>query len=357
VIIPAIKIPIICLALLSLFSFSTSAFAADSAQDALVRFADRILSNQLPDGAIVMGDPTFPPFQVMPYFSNLAAFGLMRAYDITYDPRYLNAAQAWAVWYIGHQNPDGTVYDYFGQVGQWTPTYDYDSTDSYASTFLEVTQKILLYTPADQPVAQMLAQAVPGLLYAQQLTMLPNGLTLAKPGYDFAYLEDNVEGYRGMIAASEIPSWDRTGRPDPAEQAEDTRYAIETLLFKSRAPMHYVIGVASYGMSEDISNWKRWYPDQQAQLMAVAWLPLSADRTGLFNYMKGRFYSALPGMISNETQFDKIVWWAMAAQNVGDAAAARQLAGKLIAYKPIAAFYNVGLNGHACRVLADMIKK
>jgi len=118
VIIPAIKIPIICLALLSLFSFSTSAFAADSAQDALVRFADRILSNQLPDGAIVMGDPTFPPFQVMPYFSNLAAFGLMRAYDITYDPRYLNAAQAWAVWYIGHQNPDGTVYDYFGQVGQ-----------------------------------------------------------------------------------------------------------------------------------------------------------------------------------------------------------------------------------------------
>jgi hypothetical protein len=204
-----------------------------------------------------MGDSSFPPFQVVPYFGNLAGDGLMRAYEITNDPQYLNAAQSWTFWYLQHQNADGTIYDFTGTVGHWTPTYDYDSTDSYASTFLEMAHKILLYTPADHPVAQALILAVPGLLDAQQLTMQSNGLTLAKPDYDFAYLEDNVEVYLGMVAAANIPYWDRTGRPDPAWQAEDTRYAIETLLFKTRTPAHYVIGMASDGTIEDISNWKR----------------------------------------------------------------------------------------------------
>jgi hypothetical protein len=349
----AAVIAICCMILLSFPGIS----AADPAYNALTRFADRIIANQLPDGAIVMGDPTFPPFQVIPYFSNLAAYGLMRAYEITYDPRYLSAAQAWTIWYIGHQNPDGTVYDYDGVVGNWTPTYDYDSTDSYASTFLEVAEKVLLYTSADHPVSKLLTKAVPGLLYAQQLTMMPNNLTLAKPGYDFAYLEDNVEVYRGMVAASNIPGWDRSGRPDPAWQAENTRYAIETLLYKTRTPAHYVIGMASDGTIEDISSWKQWYPDQQAQLMAIAWLPISADRVNLYNYMKGRFFTSLPLKIRNEDQFDKSVWWAMSAQNVGDAAAGNQLVSRLIAYRPAVASYNVGLNGHACRILADSISR
>jgi len=38
-----------------------------------------------------------------------------------------------------------------------------------------------------------------------------NGLTLVKPDYDFAYLEDNVEVYLGMVAAANIPYWDRPG--------------------------------------------------------------------------------------------------------------------------------------------------
>jgi len=209
---------------------------------------------------------------------------LMRAYEITNNPQYLNAAQSWAVWYLQHQNNDGTIYDFTGTAGHWAPTYD------YASTFLEVAHKVLLYTPADHPVAQELILALPGLLDAQQPAMQSNGLTLAKPGYDFAYLEDNVEVYLGMVAAANIPYWDRTGRPDPACQAEDTRYAIETLLFKTRTSAHYVIGMASDGTIDDISNWKRWYPEQQTQLMAIAWLPANADRTSLFTYMKTLFY-------------------------------------------------------------------
>jgi hypothetical protein len=185
--------------------------------------------------------------------------------------------------------------------------------------------------------------------------MQASGLTLAKPGYDFAYTEDNVEVFRGMRAAAEIPGWDRTGRPDPAAQAEDTRYAIETLLFKTRTPAHFVLGMAADGTKEDISNWSRWYPEQQTQLLAVAWLPASTDRAKLFTYMKGRFFGALPQRLTNETHFDKTVWWAMAARNVGDTTATQQLINRLQAYRPATAAYNVGLNGHACRILADAI--
>ena len=101
--------------------------------------------------------------------------------------------------------------------------------------------------------------------------------------------------------------------------------------------------MASDGAIEDISNWKRWYPEQQTQLLTIACLPANADRINLFTYMKGRFYASLPLRIKNETHFDQIVWWAMAAQNVGDTAATRLLIDKLIAYTPAAASYNVGL--------------
>jgi hypothetical protein len=48
----------------------------------------------------------------VPYFSNLAAHGLMRAHEITYNPRYLKAVQAWTIWYAGYQNADGTICDF-----------------------------------------------------------------------------------------------------------------------------------------------------------------------------------------------------------------------------------------------------
>jgi hypothetical protein len=73
--------------------------------------------------------------------------------------------------------------------------------------------------------------------------------------------------------------------------------------------------------------------------------------------MKSRFYKALPVRITDETQLDQTVWWAMAAQNLGDISAERQLIDRLIAFKSVAALYDVGLNGHACRILADVSGK
>jgi hypothetical protein len=349
----------ICLAVCCFLIFGSSTLAAtDPTHAALVRFAERIVANQMSDGAIIMGDPSFPPpFEVVPYFSNLAAYGLMRAYEITSNPKYLASAQAWAGWYLAHQNIDGTIYDFYGTAGHWNPTYDYDSTDSYASTFLEVAQKILLYTSSTATISQSLLQSVPGLLAAQQLTMQPDGLTLAKPGYDFAYTEDNIEVYRGMIAAAAIHGWNRTGRQDPAYQAENTRYAIESILFETRIPAHYSIGITLEGTVEDISKLNNWYPDQQVQLMAIAWLPATTDNIKLYTYMKKHFYGALPLRIANEDQLDQIVWWSMSAQNMTDPTIAQQLISRLTGYTPKTPFYNVGLNGHVCRILADSIRK
>jgi hypothetical protein len=107
----SVIMPVLLICIFLLFS-NIASTAADPAWDALVRFADRILTNQMPDGAIIMGDSAYPPPQVVPYFSNLAAHGLMRAHEITYNPRYLKAVQAWTIWYAGYQNADGTICDF-----------------------------------------------------------------------------------------------------------------------------------------------------------------------------------------------------------------------------------------------------
>src|SRR5208283_2545360 len=124
--------------------------------------------------------------------------------EVTNNPVYLTAAQQWTEWYIMHLNANGTIYNYTGTPGNWISTNSYDSTDAYASTFLEVAQKVLLYSSAKSSVAQLITASIQPVLYAYGLTMQSYNLTLAMPGYDFAFLEDNAEGYRGLVAASEI---------------------------------------------------------------------------------------------------------------------------------------------------------
>src|SRR5208337_248294 len=141
---------------LSFISVVASAQTVNPAYQTITFFADRVLSNQTSDGAIVMGDPTVKPYEVSPYFSNLAAYGLMRAYEVTNNPVYLTAAQQWTEWYIMHLNANGTIYNYTGTPGNWISTNSYDSTDAYASTFLEVAQKVLLYSSAKSSVAQLI---------------------------------------------------------------------------------------------------------------------------------------------------------------------------------------------------------
>ena len=55
-------------------------------------------ASTLPDGAIL-----YTADQIMPYYSNLAAIGLVR----TANPVYYPKVKAWMQWYIAHLNYPG----------------------------------------------------------------------------------------------------------------------------------------------------------------------------------------------------------------------------------------------------------
>jgi hypothetical protein len=156
--------------------------------------SDWVAQASAADGAIL-----YTPQQIDPYFANIAAIGM------TQDPNRMPQVVAWMNWYMNHLNwPDkwglyGTTYNYTVSSGIETPTYDADSTDSYASTFLTLAWHAWLSGNASA------RSYISGLSYQLDViggvliqTQQGDGLTWAKPNYQIKYLMDNCEGYRGL---------------------------------------------------------------------------------------------------------------------------------------------------------------
>lgn len=166
-----------------------------------------ILGEQLASGAITSFDT-----KITPYFANVAALGLLNANTAASRA----GALKWMQWYLGHRNlaspnvPANSVFDYTYDPATKTetPTGDFDSVDSYASTTLNLAFEA--YSSGD-PVLQNFVSTNIGA-YEAVANLLdygsPNGvriesgagagLTIAKPSYAMAYTMDNVEVYSGL---------------------------------------------------------------------------------------------------------------------------------------------------------------
>ncbi|MBG6107399.1 hypothetical protein [Frigoribacterium sp. CG_9.8] len=184
---------------------SASAAVPTSWVDEQVNF---ILSEQLSSGAIL----SVGGAKITPYFANIAALGLIKAGT----PAARAGALKWMRWYLNHLNaaatnvPANSVFDYSYDPGTQTetPTGDFDSVDSYASTTLNlayaayssgdpalqsfVTANILTY----EAIANILNFGAP---VGVRIQSGPDaGLTIAKPSYAIAYTMDNAEVYSGL---------------------------------------------------------------------------------------------------------------------------------------------------------------
>jgi hypothetical protein len=148
-----------------------------------------------PSGALL-----YAPTQIDPYFANIAAIGM------TKDPNRMAQVTAWINWYITHLNwPDkwgmyGTTYNWnVSSNGTETPSYQADSTDSYAATFLSLVWNA--WKTGNSNARTLIAglsyqlDAIGGVLIQTQQS---DGLTWAKPDYQIKYLMDNCEAYRGL---------------------------------------------------------------------------------------------------------------------------------------------------------------
>ncbi|MCS6951018.1 MAG: hypothetical protein NZ520_11215 [bacterium] len=314
--------------------------------------AEAILQRQREDGALLMAPADQLVNSIIPYFANLAVIGLTVAYPHTRNGLHVRAAQRWLRWYATHLNADGTIYDYRVRSGATQPTGDYDSTDSYAATFLEALQRTAQVGGSRQwlvslyPAARKAAGAI-------RLTLQPDGLTWAKPSYRVKYLMDNVEVFRGWQSAQWIARTMRRKREAEEFQklAGHTLQAIEAQLFLQEE------GYYAWALHEDGARETRlseWYPDIMAQLMAIAWLPASARRKTLFARLHQQFRRVWQSALE-ENQVSTLVWWSMAAIGAGDHDFARRLMRPLMEEGVRGrAQLHLGEYGHVLRVCAEL---
>lgn len=165
-----------------------------------------LASLQLPNGAIPMTYSPNGELRVNPYFSDFAVLALLDNAE-----KCSNTAVKYMDWHFAHLNTaeedfnglDGTIYDYVvtmknGEIIEEKVSVpenadSYDSTDSYAATFLRVVDKYVKKT-GDTAYITDHAEDLERIANVMCAT-LHNGLTFAKPNHKVKYLMDNCEVY------------------------------------------------------------------------------------------------------------------------------------------------------------------
>jgi len=200
---------------------------------------------------------------IAPYQANYACIGLAVAYwdSQGLKPSYLTTAWNYLNWY-GSTEVTGNQYDsefqsgagYFmpdfseASNGTWSAV-EYDSTDSYAATFLTAlatTYRInpTGYTLTLQNLKPAILDACSDIYVTQDTTDFDDGMTWCKPQYEAKYLEDNIETYQGLWAAQYLLSTaalnDSADATIAQNRANDMGYGIGDVLWDSGGPYYYV---------------------------------------------------------------------------------------------------------------------
>jgi hypothetical protein len=235
-------------------------------EDEMVTSANWLDGRQLSDGAIL-----YSTSEIEPYYANIGATGLTKISS------QLAHVRAWMQWFVAHINSSdvwglgGTIYDYTYNGTTETPTDTADSVDSYNATFLTLARE--LYDAGDQTsrtyvdsIKPSLEQLANTILALQQ----PDGLTIALPGWQIAYLMDNSEVYRGLIDIAYLESnafHDASQAAVYANAAARVATGIQTLWSPASSTFAYAKGET--GGTLDPGLWTVWYPDATAQIFPI----------------------------------------------------------------------------------------
>lgn len=255
---------------------------------------------QTPLGAILLSNNNgslwndSTKFTVEPYFANFAMMGLLD----NPTPQNLIVVKKWIEWYISHLNTSttdynglpGTVYVY--QVYATDQTREvaqrkYDSTDSYAATFISLLKKYIekggdiTYVKNLEPKIKIVADVI----IATQDT---DGLTWAKPDYKVKYLMDNCEVFEGLtcyVWLIENILSDKSGFSFYKNRAEQCLNAIETRLWNESNQTY------NWHLTGE-SKWLKLYPETIAQSFPIFFniiSPTSARAKMLYNSICERY--------------------------------------------------------------------
>ena len=242
-----------------------------------------LASLQVDNGAMLMTCGPNGDFTMNPYFADFAALALLGAGESYYENvrRYMD-------WHFDHLNTaqtdyngvDGTIYDYTvklsnGKVVSETININadgkksYDSTDSYAATFLCVVAKYYEKT-GDLEYLQANSQDLQRILNPIRQTM-HKGLTFAKPDYRIKYLMDNCEVYEGLVAAEKI--YAALGLTELLAETTD----LKTQVYDAIEKYMWIESEGYYEVALGVNNdsawdftWTNFYPCATAQLFTIS---------------------------------------------------------------------------------------
>jgi len=289
--------------------------------------ASWITSAQIPaghgdaSGAIpISNDPSNGEWDVKPYDANIAAWGLL-ANGTTDAPQ----VKAWMQWYFNHLNwPDyngvyATIYDYYINDTTYavTPVPDgssghafYDSTDSYAATFLTLC-RAYAQTTGDYSFLQSNQYQINQIIGAIMATKQSDGLTWAKPDYQGKLLMDNSEVYSGLSDAAwlyqNVFTDDPSGYSYYAAEANDVKTGILTYLWDAHTPNMFSTIKGSDGSTDTVS-WSNWYPDATSQLWPIkAGIVSGSEATSLWD----TFDATWPNWVTTVNNPDGMPWGAI----------------------------------------------
>ena len=248
-----------------------------------------LASLQLENGAIPMTKNANGTVTMNPYFADIAALALLDNAE-----KYAENVKAYMDWHFSHLNTsetdynrmDATIYDYTitlenGKIVKEESKGTYDSTDSYAATFLTVVNKYYEKTGDKEYIianADDIARVTEAMLYTLQM-----GLTYAKPDYKVMYLMDNCEVYEGCVSAAtllkvisaESSAYDiTTTKVDYA--AKWIKSTIESKMWNAQGK-YYEPGLFTDGGAAFEFTWTEFYPCATAQLFPIVHGLIGAD--------------------------------------------------------------------------------
>lgn len=242
-----------------------------------------LASLQLENGAIPMTGAKNGELRMSPYFADIAALALLDNAEA-----YAENVKAYMDWHFQHLNTaqedisglDGTIYDYkitvkdgkvVNEVANETDgKKSYDSTDSYAATFISVLAKYYEKTGDAEYISDH-KDEISRIIGVMDATM-NNWLTFASPSHSVKYLMDNCEVYEGYLAAAKLFS-DVIGDNEKADIYRETALKVKkTINEKLWNPVnkHYTPEMTILGIHTKIFSWGMYYPCATAQLFPIA---------------------------------------------------------------------------------------
>lgn len=200
---------------------------------------------------------------INPYFADYAAMAMLERPEL-----YATNVLYYINWHFDRLNDDGTIYDYNLVNDTEVSTEKYDSTDSYAATFLSLLWKFYGKTGNTEVITEN-AEKIAKVVSALEATM-DNDLTYAKADYKIKYTMDNCEVYVGLSDAAKLYGEvlkDEEKAAALTQKAENVAAAIEAKLW-NESGVYYEVGINENGASSSY-NAAEYYPSGQAQLFPI----------------------------------------------------------------------------------------